>query len=235
MAEETEGLRELIKSAQFVIFDFDGPICRLFARRKAERIAADLVEWLEVRGLHSLLSSLERQSLDPQVVLRAVDRRRPQSDLVEELEERLTQEELRAASSAWPTEYADPLIRTWKAVGAHLAIATNNSPRAAKRYLATRGLTECFSPHIYGRTQDLHRLKPDPHCLLRAMNALGADPTATLMIGDTPSDYEAAIAAEVHFLGYAHHEDKAKVLHEAGAQSVVGSLESVRRILMDQA
>ncbi|WP_405480164.1 HAD family hydrolase [Streptomyces sp. NBC_00009] len=235
MAEETENLRELIKNARYVIFDFDGPICRLFARHKAERIAADLVEWLEGRGLHGLLSDLERQSLDPQEVLRAVDRRHPQSDLVEELEERLTKEELRAASSAWPTEYADPLIRTWKAVGAHLAIATNNSPRAAKRYLTTRGLTECFSPHIYGRTQDLHRLKPDPHCLVRAMNALGADPTATLMIGDTPSDYVAAFSAGVPFLGYARHEAKAKLLREAGAQSVVGSLASVRRILTDQA
>lgn len=125
---DTEQLRELITRARVVLWDFDGPICRLFAGHKAERVAIDLVDWLEGRGLHGLLTEDERQSLDPHVVLRAVDRRHPGSDLVAELEERLTQEELRATSSAMPTAYADPLIRTWTAVGSRLAIATNNSP-----------------------------------------------------------------------------------------------------------
>lgn len=125
---DTERLRELIQRARVVLWDFDGPICRLFAGHSAERVAAELVEWLEGRGLHGLLTDAERELLDPHVVLRAVDRRHPGSDLVAELEERLTQEELRATSSAMPTAYADPLIRTWTAVGSRLAITTNNSP-----------------------------------------------------------------------------------------------------------
>ncbi|MFJ6572362.1 HAD family hydrolase [Streptomyces sp. NPDC091292] len=231
MIQESENAHGLIDRARFVLFDFDGPICRLFAGHKAERVAGDLVEWLEGRGLHGLLSEVERDSLDPHVVLRAVDRRHPGSDLVAELEERLTQEELRAVPSAMPTAYADPLIRTWSAVGSGLAIATNNSPRVVREYLAGRGLLECFAPHVYGRTQDLHLLKPDPHCLVRALNAMGAAPAAALMIGDAPSDLAAARSVKVPFLGYARNEQKKKLLLDAGADVVVTSLDSVLRVL----
>ena len=171
-------LRDLSGRARVVLWDFDGPICRLFAGHSAERVASDLVSWLESRGLHGLLTETERESLDPHVVLRAVDRRHPGSDLVAELEERLTQEELRAASSAWPTAYADPLIRTWAAVGSRLAITTNNSPRVVKEYLTTRGILPCFAPHIYGRTQELRHLKPHPHSALRKPEAASREPEA---------------------------------------------------------
>ncbi|MFF7976538.1 HAD-IA family hydrolase [Streptomyces sp. NPDC007905] len=231
---ESEKLRELIESARVVLWDFDGPICRLFAGHKAELVAAELVEWLAGRGLHGLLGDPERASLDPHVVLRAVDRRHPGSDLVTELEERLTQEELRAATSALPTAYADPLIRTWTAVGSRLAITTNNSPRVVRAYLEGRGLTGCFAPHIYGRTADLHLLKPDPHCLNRALNAMGAAPSAALMIGDSLSDLDAAARAGVPFLGYARDEEKGKLLREAGAGCVVASLGPLLRTLRDR-
>ncbi|MCE7051131.1 HAD family hydrolase [Streptomyces purpurascens] len=235
MTVETENdqhhLLTLIKRARVVLWDFDGPVCRLFAGHSADGVASDLVSWLEGRGLQGLLTDTERESLDPQVVLRAVDRRHPGSDLAAELEERLTQEELRAASSAMPTPYADPLIRTWSAVGSRLAIATNNSPRVVRKYLESRGLVGCFAPHIYGRTQELSHLKPDPHCLNRALNAMGAAPADALMIGDTPSDREAAARAGVPFLGYANNPRKAKILREAGADTVVESLESVLGLL----
>ncbi|MDQ1027397.1 HAD superfamily hydrolase (TIGR01549 family) [Streptomyces umbrinus] len=231
MAAETANLQEVIKPARFVLFDFDGPVCRLFAGHSAEDVAKDLVEWLERQGLRGLLTEEERVHPDPMAVLYAVNRRHPHSDLVVELEERLTQQELKAVPSAWPTEFADPLIRTWSAVGARLAVATNNSPRTAATYLESRGLAGCFAPNIYGRTQDLHHLKPDPHCLNRAMNALGAAPHSTLMIGDAPSDYEAAERADVPFLGYARNAEKEEELRSAGAKTVVTSLESVLRIV----
>ncbi|SDM64672.1 haloacid dehalogenase superfamily, subfamily IA, variant 3 with third motif having DD or ED [Streptomyces sp. cf386] len=232
---ETGNLRELITNARFVLFDFDGPICRLFAGHTAEQVAKELVAWLEGQGLQGLLTEEERVHPDPMVVLYAVNRRHPQSDLVTELEERLTQHERKAVVSAMPTAYADPLIRTWKAVGSRLAVATNNSPRTVSDYLSIRGLADCFAPHVYGRTSRLDLLKPNPHCLNRALNALGAAPSAALMIGDAPTDLYAAEEAGVPFLGYARNEDKARQLREAGAEVVVGSLLPVLRVLRDQA
>ena len=224
-----EDLRKLISSARVVLWDFDGPICRLFAGHAADKVAVELVHWLEGRGLHGLLTDRELESLDPQVLLRAVDRRHPGSDLVAELEERLTQEELRAVVKAMPTPYADILIQTWHAVGARLAITTNNSPRTVRTYVEARNLMRCFTPHIYGRTQDLHLLKPHPHCLNRALSAVGAAPSAALMIGDSPADYYAAHEAGVPFLGYARNEEKEKTLKEAGAETIVDSLAPVLR------
>lgn len=235
VTELTAELRGLITGARFVLFDFDGPICRLFAGHKAEQVAEDQVRWLEARGLRELLTDEERAEPDPHAVLRAVDRRHQGSDLVIELEKRLTSQELRAVKLAYPTPYVDPLIRTWHAVGARLAIATNNSPLVASRYLATRGLTDCFAPHIYGRTQDLSLLKPHPHCLNRALSALGAEPSGTLMIGDADTDFQAAERAGVRFLGYARNEDKEKILRAAGAEFVVGSWEPLLQTLRGQA
>ncbi|WP_416237923.1 HAD family hydrolase [Streptomyces sp. NEAU-W12] len=228
---EPRTLEDLVKGARVVLWDFDGPLCRLFAGHSAERVARELVEWLEGRGLHGLLTETERESLDPHVVLRAVDREHPGSDLVDELEARLTQEEVLAASSAWPTPYADPLIRTWTAVGTRPAIATNNSPRVVREYLAGRGLLGCFAPHVYGRTQQLSRLKPDPHCVDRALNAMGAAPGSALAIGDTPSDFHAATAAGVPFLGYARNGTRRKILQAAGATAVLPSLRPVLALI----
>ncbi|WP_314223790.1 HAD family hydrolase [Streptomyces zaehneri] len=222
-----EALRELFARARVVLWDFDGPICRLFAGHPAEGVADGLVEWLEGRGLHGLLRGSERGTSDPHVVLRAVDRRHPGSDLLAELEKRLTEEELKATATAMPTAWADPLIRTLVALKMRLAITTNNSPQAAKTYLEGRGLESCFAPHIYGRTQELRLLKPDPQLLNRALSAMGSAPGTALMIGDTPSDFLAAGAAGVPFLGYARNERKEKLLRGAGATTVVNSLETV--------
>jgi HAD superfamily hydrolase (TIGR01509 family) len=226
-------LRELITGARFVLFDFDGPICRLFAGHATEVVARELVTWLEGQGLRGLLTSTERAHPDPHVVLKAVNKRHPRSDLVTELEEMLTRQELRAVPSALPTPYADPLIRTWRAVGARLAVATNNSPRTVTAYLADRELLGCFDPYIYGRTTDLDLLKPNPHCLNQALTVLGAAPSAALMIGDTPSDCVAAERAGVPFLGYARNEDKERMLRDAGAKTVVNSLKPILELLRE--
>ncbi len=163
----TEELRDLITGAQYVVFGFDGPLCRLFAGRQAHDMAGGLVDRLEKRGLHVPLTEEELASGGPHAVLRAVARARPGSELLEALEEELTREELRAAATARPTPYADPLVRTWSAVGSRLAIATDHAPSAAERYLTGRGLAGCFGPHLYGRT-------PGPGAPLPARTASAA-------------------------------------------------------------
>ncbi|WP_306321473.1 MULTISPECIES: HAD family hydrolase [unclassified Streptomyces] len=124
----------------------------------------------------------------------------------------------RAVDPAWPTPYADPLIRTWTAVGAHLGVVTDNSAEAARRYLEGRGLSACFGPRVYGR-------------LDRAMAGTGATPGHTLMIGATVAELVAAREAGVAFVGYARDPDRERVLREAGAEQVIDSLKPIIDIL----
>ncbi|MGW0712849.1 HAD family hydrolase [Streptomyces sp. NPDC002643] len=231
MTAETEILRKLITPVRYVLWDMDGPICRLFAGHPAHQVARKLVNLITDRGLGGLLTERERVTTDPHAVLLGLGGRHPSSDLIAELEEWLTQQELTAASKALPTPYADVLIRTW-AGQARFAITTNNSPRAAASYIATRELTDCF-PYIYGRTRNLDRMKPDPYILRQALSSMGADPALTLMIGDTPTDFEAAERAGVLFLGYARSDGKRDQLIEAGVppRHIVRTLEPVLEIV----
>ncbi|MEV6297503.1 HAD hydrolase-like protein [Streptomyces sp. NPDC051896] len=224
-------LRGMVTRARLVLWDFDGPICRLFVGHAEDLVVDRLSDWLEAQGTSRRLGHEVGEARDPYALLRAVVNSWPTGDLVAELEERLTQEELRAVPSAWPTPFADPLIRTWSAIGARQAIVTNLSPRVARTYLEARGLTTCFAPHVYGRTQDLNLLKPHPHAVNRALNATGTAPSSALMIGDDTMDHKAARQAGIPFLGYARNDLKAKQLRDAGAELIVDSLEQVLYIL----
>ncbi|TDT24037.1 HAD superfamily hydrolase (TIGR01509 family) [Streptomyces sp. BK208] len=236
-----ESLRDLVMGARVVLWDFDGPVCRLFAGHPADDVARELVDWLADVGHDGLLTREERVHPDPFLLLAAVDRERRHGDVVAEFEERLTREELRAVATARPTPYADPLIRTWAAQGVGLAVTTNNSPRAVSAYLEARGLLGCFTPHVsphvtphvYGRTRDPRLLKPDPYTLERALRAWGVAPAHALMVGDSPADVAAAGKAGVPFLGYARNDRKEQQLRSAGAEVLVHSLEEVLRTVRD--
>ncbi len=227
---ETARLASLVASARYVLWDLDGPICRLFAGYPAHQIAGQLVEEIDQLGMGGLLTEQERSGNDPHDALRGVHERRPGSDLVLELEEWLTRRELQAVPKAMPTPHADPLIRTWSTLDVRFAITTNNAALAAVAYVESRGLADCF-PHVYGRTPNLDLMKPSPHCLEEAIKAMGAAPSATLMIGDAATDLVAAQRAGVSFLGYARNADKERILRDAGADVVVGSLKQVLDVL----
>ncbi|MFD7444580.1 HAD family hydrolase [Streptomyces sp. NPDC059909] len=224
-------LAALVLGARSVLFDFDGPICGLFARHRAPAVAARLIDWLDARGQGDALPEELRRLDDPHAVLRAVGRRCPGDDVVTALEEQLTLEEVEAAGNAAPTRYADELVRAWAGAGVPLAVATNNSVSAVVRYLESRGIDGCFGPHLHGRTPDPSLLKPEPDCLHRALDSLGCRPEEALMIGDTPSDLWAAEKAGVAFIGYGRDARRGERLSRAGATAVVPSLKPLLSLL----
>jgi phosphoglycolate phosphatase len=213
-------LRELAANAKYVLLDFDGPVARLFAGHPAEGVAAVLRQQLLI---WEVLPPESPVQADPLQVLRdAVALGR-----AKELEGILTEQELVAAETAVPTQYADRLIHLLCSRGRKLAITTNNSPRVALRYLSGRELGDYFGPHIYGRTDDPRLMKPHPSCLLRALKSMGAAADECLMIGDSADDFTAANECGVTFLGYARDDDKEEKLRKAGASHVVRSLETL--------
>lgn len=218
----------LLEPATCVMFDFDGPVCRLFAGHPAAAVTNDLVERVRLRDRSDLLSPADAATQDPHAVLRALDRQAArEAQLVAELEVLLTDHELRAARSATPTEGAEELIHALHATGRTLAITTNNSASAVSSYLNIHGLLACFEPHIHGRGQDPRLLKPHPDSLVRALKSTGASAAEALMIGDAPADHAAARQAGVAFIGYARNEAKERKLLDAGATTIITSMKQL--------
>ncbi|MFF3909517.1 HAD family hydrolase [Streptomyces sp. NPDC001848] len=226
--DEHDGIQDAVGwmlAGRCVLFDFDGPLCRLFPDRSSAPVARELRDILDGEGAGSLLDDDERESIDPHVVLRAVDRERRGSPLVARLEERIAERETEAAATAWPTPAADLLVHGLSEAGVRLAVTTNNAPVAVDVYLRRAGLARFFGSHVYGRTGDPRLMKPDPHCLYRALDGLRAPADDAVLIGDTVTDLLAAREAGVRFVGYARNERKAAPLRKAGAGLVVHRLE----------
>ena len=76
-----------------------------------------------------------------------------------------------------------------------VAVLTNKPKRPTEQILDGLGLLKLFDD-VVGGDGPLPR-KPDPAALLALMDAAGADATTTLMIGDSPIDYQTAVNAAV--------------------------------------
>ncbi|PKT69821.1 HAD family hydrolase [Streptomyces populi] len=218
-----EDVRTLLAGARGVLFDFDGPVCRLFPEGSSGPVADELRELVAREGARGLLTAEEAGDKDPHAVLRAVHRgRHGHEGLVAVLEELVSVRELEAARKAWPTPDAARLIRMLAGRGLRLAVVTNNSSRAASFYLESKGLRGFFDA-VHGRTRDVHLMKPHPDVVVRALRSLGLRPEDTVMIGDSPADVGAAARAGVRFVGYGRNLHKESELRDAGAAVVLGS------------
>jgi phosphoglycolate phosphatase len=80
-----------------------------------------------------------------------------------------------------------------KSAGLRLACVTNKPLAFARPLLAKKGLLPAFE-QVFGG-DSFERKKPDPLPLLRACEALGSEPSATLAVGDSSNDAAAARAA----------------------------------------
>lgn len=218
----------LLSSAACVLFDFDGPLCRLFAGHSAEGVAQRLSARLAELGHDPAPVAASVRAADPLGVLLAVRKHHPHDRaLMAVLDEQLTDEETVAAGRATPTPGAAELVQALHAAGTRLAVTTNNSPAAVTSYLARTGLGRSFGGHIHGRRPDPALLKPDPDCLHRALESTRVAAADALMIGDSAADWVAASKAGVAFLGYAENDRKYRELRDAGAEVSVSTLEGL--------
>ncbi|WBB58392.1 HAD hydrolase-like protein [Streptomyces sp. WMMC500] len=194
-------LHALLQSAKCVLFDFDGPVCRLFHGHPPAAVADRMRRRLAELGETDLWAAVAGQT-DPYRVLGHVAHAPGRDGAAVALEQLLTEEELTAVVTARATPGAYELVTRLVRSGRQIAVTTNNSERSVRAYLHRIGLAEHFGPHIHGRTADAKHLKPDPHCLHRALASTRAAPEDTVMIGDTAADLQAARTARVSFVGF---------------------------------
>jgi beta-phosphoglucomutase-like phosphatase (HAD superfamily) len=102
-----------------------------------------------------------------------------------------------------------------------VAIVSNNNADAVAAYLARNELAGCVT-HIEGRDpDDASHMKPSPWTLSRALDALHVDASDGLLIGDAPTDVQAARSVGVRSIGYANRPAKIARLRDAGADAIV--------------
>lgn len=118
------------------------------------------------------------------------------------------------------------LLSSLKSADWTLGVATGKSMRGLRQTLEHHGLEGLFATL---QTADTARGKPDPEMLHLAMEETAADPSETVMIGDTTYDIEMAVAAGVRALGVAWGYHAPDDLMAAGAVTVFETVNELER------
>jgi HAD superfamily hydrolase (TIGR01549 family) len=188
-----------------LLLDFDGPVCGIFAGLPAPGVAGELVQLLRAEGVE-LPDNIAAEP-DPLAVIRWTGYHCDQQ-LTTAVEDALTALELRAVQTATPTPYGHEVIRAARDIGMPVAIVSNNSRRAVSAYLALHELAELVE-RVNGRPYARpEMMKPEPWMVLDAVQALGSEPAACVLVGDSMTDIVAARAAGVHVIGLANRPRK---------------------------
>jgi len=112
--------------------------------------------------------------------------------------------------------------------GIPMGCVTNKRSRFSETLLETLGVHDKFEIIISGDT--LPKKKPDPLPLLHAAEKLDVTPQASLMIGDSCNDVEAARAAGFQVLCVSYGYNRGRDIHEASPDIVVDSLADLKSL-----
>ena len=207
--------------------DFHAALTRTLAELGLPGIGADAIETMVGKGSEHLLRSVLNHVL-------VLENQAQTAIKIEAL--------MPAAWAAYQRHYLDingqcsavypgvvEGLTTLRARGLRLACLTNKPTAFARPLLAAKGL-DGFFEQVFGGDA-FERKKPDPLPLLKTCEALGTQPAATLMVGDSQNDALAARAAgcpvALVTYGYNHGEPIASAPHDA----LVDSLASVPALL----
>jgi HAD superfamily hydrolase (TIGR01549 family) len=214
-------LSELLARTRYLLLDFDGPICAIFAGRPARSVVLELLQLAAAEGVE-IPEDIEL-ARDPFEVLRFAAT--VSVALAERVERALAAAEVCAVDTAAATEGAVAVIDAWRDAGRRVAVVSNNSAAAVRAYLAAHGID--VEAVVARANADPALLKPSPHLVVGAIEALHGTPSASVFVGDSVSDVEAAKAAHVQCIGYANKPGKHERLAAAGASVVIDDMRAL--------
>lgn len=116
------------------------------------------------------------------------------------------------------------ILRTLRAAGHTLCVASNGRTEYVETVIATAGIADLFLPRV--TADDVG----DKTAILRHyLGALPADPRRSVMVGDRASDVEAARAVGCHFVGCDYgHGHRAEI---EGAGPLVGAFADLPAVI----
>ncbi|MFD6095038.1 HAD family hydrolase [Nocardiopsis flavescens] len=210
----------VIRRCRAVLLDFDGPVCDAFAGYPAPQVARDMVARATDAGV-SFPSELSGEP-DPMEVLRRLFKVAPEWH--SEAERVLREAEVVSVAEALPTPGAIEFMEACRETGRPLVMVSNNSPEAVVAFLEKHGLAK-LATGVFGRSRlSPELMKPNPHLLEAALEALAAAPGDCLMVGDSLTDIEVAKEVGVPVAGYANKVGKAKRFQDLGSDVVTENM-----------
>ncbi|MEY9913309.1 phosphoglycolate phosphatase [Catenulispora sp. MAP12-49] len=223
-----DNLAQVLGRSKHVMFDFDGPVCSVFAGRPAPEVADRLRRLVQASA--KLPTDLLAAS-DPMEYLHAAPAL--PTALAEQVRQLFRDEELVAIESAEPTPGAHDAIAECHRAGKVVTVVSNNGADAVEEYLHRHDLARYVSFVSARRSPNPELLKPNPHLLLAAIEATGQQPERSVLIGDSVTDIEAAHAAGVAAIGYANKLGKNETFTAAGAEVIVTHMTELSESLID--
>lgn len=215
-----------------LILDFDGPVANLYAGLSAGDIAGYLIEAL---GENLTGDWDERTRQDPGAILKEVYWLEGPSKRFEVLTEALEILEVKASQMAQPTPGAHKLLTMLDELGYSWGIATNSSEGAVYSYMGAQGLHGFRDPIVEGRQRwRPDTMKPNPDSVLRVLERFERRVDKTYFVGDSATDVEAALAANVTPIGLADTEERRKELEAAGALVVFETMDAVAEFFFEE-
>ncbi|MCX4486313.1 HAD-IA family hydrolase [Streptomyces anulatus] len=223
-----ESLTATIAATSGVLFDFDGPMCDVFAGHPAPEVARELAAILS--QIDATFGEWALETDDPMEVLRLAPR--VSENAVHRIEEALTSAEVSAVKAAGiPITGAVDSLRAAHTSGRKVAIVSNNSAACVREFLALHDLDR-FVHQVIGRSPNRPDLmKPSPFSLERAAKELRARASTCTLIGDSTTDIEAAVRAGSMAIGFANKPGKKESLVAAGAGAIITTMVSIAEAL----
>ena len=217
MSQDGPTLGSVLSHADAVLFDFDGPLCDVFAGMPSDSVARSLEELTGPTGTDDPLEVLRIASKRPDVDVRLVD-------------DQLIAAEIQAVASSVANADGVAALKSCIRLGRQVGIVSNNSERAIRAFLAAHELSDSgflVVGRAYGRP-DL--MKPSPWGLRRSLAELAASAERSVFIGDSFSDIEAARVIGTQCIALANKPGK-RARFEAARAVVIENMSEVSALL----
>lgn len=211
----------IIARTRYLLLDFDGPVCDIFAGHTDRTVADKLRKLISAHGITPPPADVA-DTPDPLAVF--IYSATISADVAAEVEAELTEQELTAVPTARPGPYVHDVVTSARQSGRTIAVVSNNSQRAVQAYLARHGLDDRIDLISARTSSDPGLLKPSPHLVQQAMARLAAMPAECVLVGDSVSDIQAGHQAGIATIGYANRDGKPDSLSAAGATAIITSL-----------
>jgi HAD superfamily hydrolase (TIGR01509 family) len=211
-------------SIKAVVFDLDGTIVNFNLDYRAAR--AEVIEFLTVHGFPRSLFSLNEsvfEMLKKVEVSMRNNGKTPKefSKLKETVLKLLEKYEMESANSTSLVPGILETLKTLKKMKLKLALFTVNSKKSTNHIINTFRLKNTFDAVI---TRDsVPTVKPNPVHLEAALKKLKAEPSETIVIGDSIWDMESAQELHALAVGVTYGVSTPQQLSQAGANYLISS------------